>query len=52
MTTVGSILISMIAVLYFAMIREAYCVVIVFMQLMMKSGLLLYAIGKGCFTKN
>ena len=52
MTTVGSILISVIAVLYFAMIREAYCVVIVFMQLMMKSGLLLYVIGKGCFTKN
>ena len=50
--TASSIFISMIEVLYFAMIREAYCVSMVFMQLMMKSGLLLYAIGKGCFTKN
>lgn len=50
--TASSILISMIAVLYFAMIREAYCVSIIFMQLMMKGGLLLYAIGKGCLTKN
>ena len=52
MITASSILISMIAVLYFAMIREAYCVSIVFIQLMMKSGLLLYAIRKGCLTKN
>ena len=50
--TASSILISMIAVLYYATIRESYCVSIVFMQLMMKSGLLLYAIEKGCFTKS
>lgn len=45
--TISSLLISIIAVLYFAMIRETYCVVIVFLQLMIKGGLLFYAIGKG-----
>lgn len=45
--TIISVLISMIAVLYFSMIRETYCVVIVFLQLMIKGGLLFYAIGKG-----
>ena len=44
--TISSVLISMIAVLYFSMIRETYCVVIVFLQLMIKGGLLFYAIGK------
>lgn len=44
--TISSVLISMTAVLYFSMIRETYCVVIVFLQLMIKSGLLFYAIGK------
>ena len=44
--TISSLLISIIAVLYFAMIRETYCVVIVFLQLMIKGGLLFYAIGK------
>lgn len=44
--TISSILISMTAVLYFSMIRETYCVVIVFLQLMIKVGLLFYAIGK------
>lgn len=43
--TISSLLISIIAVLYFAMIRETYCVVIVFLQLMIKGGLLFYAIG-------
>lgn len=43
--TISSVLISMIAVLYFSMIRETYCVVIVFLQLMIKGGLLFYAIG-------
>ena len=42
--TISSLLISIIAVLYFAMIRETYCVVIVFLQLMIKGGLLFYAI--------
>ena len=42
--TISSLLISIIAVLYFAMIRENYCVVIVFLQLMIKGGLLFYAI--------
>lgn len=45
--TISSVLISMIAVLYFSMVRETYCVVIVFLQLMIKGGLLFYAIGKG-----
>lgn len=45
--TISSVLISMTAVLYFSMIRETYCVVIVFLQLMIKGGLLFYAIGKG-----
>ena len=45
--TISSLLINIIAVLYFAMIRETYCVVIVFIQLMIKGGLLFYAIGKG-----
>ena len=44
--TISSVLISMIAVLYFSMIRETYCVVIVFLQLMIKGGLFFYAIGK------
>lgn len=44
--TISSVLISMTAVLYFSMIRETYCVVIVFLQLMIKGGLLFYAIGK------
>ena len=44
--TISSLLISMTAVLYFSMIRETYCVVIVFLQLMIKGGLLFYAIGK------
>lgn len=39
--TISSVLISMTAVLYFSMIRETYCVVIVFLQLMIKGGLLL-----------
>ena len=43
--TISSLLISMTAVLYFSMIRETYCVVIVFLQLMIKGGLLFYAIG-------
>ena len=43
--TISSLLISIIAVLYFAMIRETYCVVIVFLQLMIKGGLFFYAIG-------
>ena len=43
--TISSALISMTAVLYFSMIRETYCVVIVFLQLMIKGGLLFYAIG-------
>lgn len=43
--TISSVLISMTAVLYFSMIRETYCVVIVFLQLMIKGGLLFYAIG-------
>ena len=38
--TISSLLISMTAVLYFSMIRETYCVVIVFLQLMIKGGLL------------
>ena len=45
--TISSVLISMIAVLYFSIVRETYCVVIVFLQLMIKGGLLFYAIGKG-----
>ena len=45
--TISSLLISIIAVLYFAMIRETYCVVIVFLQLMIKGGLLFYAIVTG-----
>ena len=44
--TISSVLISMIAVLYFSMIRETYCVVIVFLQLMIKGRVLFYAIGK------
>lgn len=44
--TISSVLISMTAVLYFSMIRETYCVVIVFLQLMIKGGLLFYSIGK------
>lgn len=44
--TISSVLISMTAVLYFSMIRETYCVVIVFLQLMIKGGVLFYAIGK------
>ena len=44
--TISSLLISIIAVLYFAMIRETYCVVIVFLQLMIKGRVLFYAIGK------
>ena len=44
--TISSVLISMTAVLYFSMIRETYCVVIVFLQLMIKGGLFFYAIGK------
>ena len=44
--TISSVLISMTAVLYFSMVRETYCVVIVFLQLMIKGGLLFYAIGK------
>ena len=44
--TISSVLISMTAVLYFSMIRETYCVVRVFLQLMIKGGLLFYAIGK------
>ena len=43
--TISSLLISMTAVLNFSMIRETYCVVIVFLQLMIKGGLLFYAIG-------
>lgn len=43
--TISSLLISMTAVLYFSMIRETYCFVIVFLQLMIKGGLLFYAIG-------
>lgn len=43
--TISSLLISMTAALYFSMIRETYCVVIVFLQLMIKGGLLFYAIG-------
>lgn len=43
--TISSLLISMTAGLYFSMIRETYCVVIVFLQLMIKGGLLFYAIG-------
>lgn len=41
MITTISIGIGMLAVIYFAMIREVYCIVIVFLQLMMKMGLLL-----------
>ena len=44
--TISSVLISMTAVLYFSMIRETYCVVIVFLQLMIKGRVLFYAIGK------
>lgn len=44
--TISSVLISMTAVLYFSMVRETYCVVIVFLQLMIKGGLLFYSIGK------
>lgn len=44
--TISSVLISMTAVLYFSMIRETYCVVIAFLQLMIKGGLFFYAIGK------
>lgn len=44
--TISSLLISMTAVLYFSMIRETYCVVVVFFQLMIKGGLLFYAIGQ------
>ena len=36
-----SIGIGMLAVIYFVMIREVYCIVIVFLQLMIKMGLLL-----------
>lgn len=43
--TISFALISMTAVLHFLMIRETYCVVIVFLQLMIKGGLLFCAIG-------